>query len=179
MKFAVQAALGLSLVFVMPAFAATAAPAGQAATPSPAHVKAVQDLLGAMQIENVLRGVASRSRYQSQAQRQAVFARIDKTPPAEIYRRLAPQLAHAISLDTAVEMTRFYNTPYGKQVIHNRYNSRAQIMMPGMREVVAPEETKERKRAAYVHASEELAAAQPAVEHEAFKLVQQLDKEKR
>ena len=179
MKFVVHAVLGLSLVFAAPAFAATTAPAGQTAVPDPAHVKAVQDLLGAMQIENVLRGVAARSRYQSEAQRKEVFAKIAKTPPAEIYQRMAPPLARVISADTATEMTRFYNTPYGKQVIHNKYNSSAQIIMPGMRAMVPPEEKKERKRAAYVQASKELAAAEPAIEHEAFQLLQLINKEKR
>jgi hypothetical protein len=170
MKFAVPAVLALSLIF---------APAAQAAAPAASHVKAVQDLLGAMQAENVLRGVASRSRYQSEAQRKAVFAKIDKTPPAEVYQRLAPALAAVISADTAAEMTRFYHTPYGKQVIYRKYNNRGGIIMPGMREVVPPEEKKERKRAAYVNASTELAKAEPMIEHEAFKLLQAIDKEKR
>jgi hypothetical protein len=179
MKFVVQAVLGLSLVFANPAFAATTAPPGQAAVPSPAHVKAVQDLLGAMQIEKVLRGVASRSRYQSDGQRQAVFAKLDKVPPPEVYQRLAPPLARVISANTAIEMTRFYNTPYGKQVIYKKYNSRAQIIMPGMTTVVPLEEKRERKRAAYVQASKELADAEPVFEHEAFKLMQLINKEKR
>ena len=178
MKFAVHAVLGLSLVAFAPAFAATPT-AAQAAVTGPAHVQAVQDLLGAMQAENVLRGVAARSRYQSAGQRQAVFAKIDKTPPAEVYRRLAPPLARVISADTAIEMTRFYNTPYGKQVIHNRYNSGAQLTMPGMKPAVPVEEKKERKRAAYVLASKELADAEPAVQSEAFKLLQMINKEKR
>jgi hypothetical protein len=181
MKFLVQAVLGLSLVFAGPAFAAATAPAGQAAVPTPAHVKAVQDLLGAMQIEKVLGGVAARSRYQSEAQRRAVFAKLDKMPPAEVYQRLAPPLAHVISADTAIEMTRFYNTPYGKQVIHRKYNSTAEIIMPGMKTVAAVplEEKKERKRAAYVQASKELADAEPVIEHEAFNLLQMINKEKR
>jgi hypothetical protein len=86
MKFAARAMLALSLVF--------AASSGQAAAPNPAHIKAVQDLLGAMQIEKV-------------------------------------------------------------------------------------EEKKERKRPAYVKASKELADAEPAIEHEAFKLLQEINKEKR
>jgi hypothetical protein len=171
MKFVVQAVLGLSLVF--------AASAGQAAAPGPAHVKAVQDLLGVMQIEKVMLGVASRSRYQSQAQKQAVFDKLGKTPPAEVYRRLAPSLAQVISTGTALEMTRFYNSPYGKQVIYRKYNNRGGIIMPGMRAAVPPEEKKERNRAAYVQASKELADAEPVIEHEAFKLLQQIDKEKR
>jgi hypothetical protein len=183
MKFALQAVLGLSLVFAGPAFAATtapaAAPAAQAAAANPAHVKAVQDLLAAMHVEYLLRGVAARSRYPSEAQRQAVFAKLDKTLPAEVYQRMAPSLTKAISADTAIEMTRFYTSPYGKQVIHNRYNSRAQILIPGMTAAVPPEEKKERKRAAYVQASKELADAQPAIEHEAFNLLQLINREKR
>jgi hypothetical protein len=179
MKFAVHAVLGLSLAFAAPAFAANTAPTAAAAVPNAAHVKAVQDLLGAMQAENVLRGVAARSRYSSDAQRKEVFAKIGKTSPAEIYQRLAPPLARTISADTAAEMTRFYQTPYGKKVIHDRYNNAGGIIMPGAVPVVPPEEKKERKRAAYVKASKELADAQPAVEHEAFVLLQQINKEKR
>jgi hypothetical protein len=179
MKLVVHAVLGLSLAAATPAFAATTAPAAQAAAPNAAHVKAVQDLLGAMQAENVLRGVAARSRYPSEAQRKEVFAKLGKTPPAEVYQRLAPPLARVISADTAVEMTRFYQTPYGRKVIHDKYNSSGGIVMPGAVPVVPPEEKKERKRAAYVKASKELADAQPAVEHEAFVLLQQINKEKR
>ena len=178
MKFVVHAMLGLSLVFAAPAFAASAAPAGKPSLPDSAHVKAVQDLLGAMQVENVLRGVAARSRYQSEAQRRDVFAKIGKTPPAEVYQRMAPPLARVISADTATEMTRFYQSPYGKQVIHDKYNNRGGIVMPGATAAVPPEEKKERKRAAYVKASKELADAQPAVEHEAFVLLQQINKQK-
>jgi hypothetical protein len=179
MKFAVQAISGLSLVFAGSAFAAATAPATQAAVPSPAHVKAVQDLLGVMQSEKVLRGVAARTRYQSEGQRQAVFAKLEKTPPAEVYQRLAPPLARVISADTAIEMTRFYQTSYGKQVIYKKYNSGAQLMMPGATPGVPPEEKKERKRAAYVLASKELADAEPAFQHEAFKLLQLISNEKR
>jgi len=179
MKFVVQVALGLSLAIVPPAFAATVAPATQAGVASSAHLQAVQDLLGAMQFELALRGVAARSGYQSEAQRKAVFAKLDKMPPAEVYRRLAPSLARFVSADTAMEMTRFYSTPYGKKLIHARYNSAAQVMMPGARTAVAPEEKKERKRAAYVQASKELADAEPMFQREAFKLLQKINSEKR
>lgn len=178
MKIVIQAVLGLSLAATNPVFAAPATAPAQAAAHNPAHVKAVQDLLGAMQAEKILRGVAGRSRYPSEAQRKAVFARLDRMPPAEVYQRLAAPLAGVISLDTATEMTRFYSTPYGKQVIHRKYNSGPQIMMPGMKEAVAPEEKKERKRAAYVQASKELADAQPAIEREAFKLLQLINTQK-
>lgn len=179
MKFAVHVVLGLSLSIATPAFAAATAPAEQSAAINPAHLKAVQDLLATMQIEKVLNGVAARSRYANEAQKQAVLAKLAKVPPAEIYQRLAPALTRSISADTALEMSRFYSTPYGKQVIHKKYNSGAQILMPGMTAAVAPEEKKERKRAAYVKASKELAEAEPAIEHEAFTLLQQINKEKR
>lgn len=178
MKIVIQAVLGLSLAAIHPAFAAPATAPAQAAAHNPAHVKAVQDLLGAMQAEKILRGVAGRSRYPSEAQRKAVFARLDKLPPAEVYRRLAAPLTTVISHDTATEMTRFYNTPYGKQLIHRKYNSGPQIMMSGMQEAVPPEEKKERKRAAYVQASKELAEAQPAIEREAFNLLQMINTQK-
>lgn len=189
MKFAVQfaarfagcAALGLSLVLSAPAFAATpAAPAAPAAAKAPdaAHIKAVQDLMAAMQAEKLMRAVASRSRYASEAQRQSVFAKIEKTPPAVIYQRLAAPVAKLVSAETALEMTRFYGTPYGQKVIHKKYNSGPQLMMQGMQEQVAPEEKKERKRAAYVKASKELADAQPAIESEVFKLLQAINKGK-
>lgn len=179
MKLVFQAALGLSLVVSAPVFAFSPTAPAQTAVRSPEHINAVQDLLGAMQVEKLMRGVAARSRYQSEAQRQAVFAKLEKTPPAEIHRRLAAPMAQLISADTALEMTRFYRTPYGKQVIHKKYNSSSEIMMPGMQPVVPPEEKKERKRAAYVKASKELADAGPAIEREAFKLLQLINKEKR
>jgi hypothetical protein len=178
MKYAGKAVFALSVALASPVLAASAAPAAQATAGDAAHVKAVQDLLGAMQVEKVLRGVAARSRYASEAQRQAVFAKLQATPPAEVYRRMAAPLASAISTDTALEMTRFYQTPYGKQVIHDKYNSSTQLLMPGMKAAVPPGEAKERKRAAYVNASKALADAQPAIEREAFKLLQMINRER-
>jgi len=179
MKFVMQAAFGFSMLVAAPVFSATAAPAPNAVAASPAHVQAVQDLLGVMHVEYELRAVAARTRFPSEAQRKAVNAKLDKMPPAEVHRRLAPTLAGKISVDTALEMTRFYNTPYGKKLIQQKYNSGPQIMMPGMSSAVPPEEKKERKRAAYIQASKELAAAEPAIQHEAFKLLQALNNEKR
>lgn len=178
MKFVVSALLGLTFAVTAPVFAAPPAPAANAAA-SPAHINAVHDLLAAMQIQKSLWGVASRSRYASEAQRQAVFAKIDKTPAAIVYQRLAPPLAQVISAATATEMTRFYTTPYGKQVIHDKYNGGPAIQLPGMRASVPAQEVKERKRPAYVQASKELADAQPVIDRELFKLVQAIDKEQR
>lgn len=177
MKYALTVLLGLSLAGTAPVFAAAPASTANTAALAPARVQAVQDLLRAMQSEKVLRSVAGRSQYANDAQRQAVYAKLDRVQPAQVYQRMAPLVAPAISAETATEMTRFYETPYGKQVIHARYNSTAQIMMPGMRTMVAPEEKKERQRAAYVKASKELADAQPAIDHAAFQVLQQINKE--
>ena len=179
MKFAAQLVFGLSLAVASPVFAAAPTPAAPLAAPNAAHLKAVQDLLGAMQIEKVVKGVAARSRYPNEAQKQAVLAKLDTIPPAEMYQRLARALTGAISAETAIEMYRFYSTPYGKQLIYRKYNAGAQLIMPGATKAVPPEEKKERKRPAYVKASQELDEAEPVIEHEAFKLVQLINKEKR
>ena len=179
MKSMLHLALASALLVAAPAFAAPAASTTQSAAPAAAHVKAVQDLLGAMHAEYMMRGVAGRTRFPSEAQRKAVFAKLDKMPPAEIHQRLAAPVARVVSLDTALEMTRFYNTPYGKQVIHNKYNSGVQVMLPGAKQGIAPEEKKERKRPAYVTASKELADAEPAIQSEAFKLLQAISNQAR
>ena len=188
MKFAVHAALGLALGLPLalgvpayaaaPAATATATPPTTAKAPDAAHIKATQDLMAAMQAEKLMRAVASRSRYASAAQRQSVFAKIDKTAPAVLYQRLAAPVARLVSSDTAIEMTRFYGTPYGKKVIHQKYNSGPQIIMQGMQTTISAEEKKERKRAAYVNASKELEAAQSAIDSEVFKLLQAINKGK-
>ena len=110
MKFVVQAVFGLPLV-LRHARLRRPAPVAAGAVADAAHVKAVQDLLAVMRVEKTLRGVAGRSRYASEAQRAAAFAKIDKTAPAEIYQRLAPPMAKVISTDTAIEMTRFITAP--------------------------------------------------------------------
>ena len=180
MNFAARTVLGLALLAASPAFAAANTAATTVTTASdPAHLKAVQDLLATMQIEKVVNGVAARSRYANESQKQAVLAKLAKVAPSEIAQRLAPALSREISADTASEMTRYYSTPYGKQVIYKKYNSGAQLIMPGASKAVPPEEKKERKRAAYVKASKELDEAEPVIEHEAFKLMQQISKEKR
>jgi len=161
-----------------PAQPASAAAPAAATAPTASHVKAVQDLMAAMQAEKLMRTVASRSRYASEAQRKSVFDKIDKTPPAVIYQRLAAPVAKLVSEDTALEMTRFYGTPYGQKVIHQKYNSGPQIIMQGVKAQVSPEEKKERKRAAYVNASKELEAAQSAIDSEVFKLMQAINKGK-
>ena len=98
--------------------AATVAPASNAA-----HLKATRDLLAAMQVDKMLNSVAGASRYANEAQRNAVYAKIAKVPAAQIYARLTAPVAKLVSTETALEMTKFYNSPYGKKIIYGTYNS--------------------------------------------------------
>lgn len=142
------------------------------------HVKAVTDLLAAMQAEKMMRTTASASQYANEAQRAAVFAKLEKVPKEQIYARLAYPLAKFISAETAIEMTRFYNTAYGKQVVYQMYNSSGgmQGMGLGGPGAVSAAEKKELKRPEYVKAKKELAEADSALHHEAFVLLQAISK---
>ena len=163
-------------------FAPAAMGAPAAAAPSTVitvgHVKAVTALLEAMQAEKMMRTTASLSKYANEAQRVAVFAKLEKTPKAQIYARLAYPLAKFISAETATEMTRFYNTPYGKQVVYQMYNSSGGMQGMGLGEAKAASvaEKKEMQRPEYVKAKQELASADSAIQHEAFVLLQAISK---
>ncbi len=141
-----------------------------AAAPDAVQVKAAQDLMASMQAEKMMRTTASNSRYANEAQRKAVFDKLDKVAPAQIYQRLAAPVARLVSTETATEMTRFYNSSYGQKVLKQKYNGG-----PGMLGAQLPTPTaaekKELKRPQYVKASKELAAAEPAIEHESFVLL--------
>jgi hypothetical protein len=67
MKFAIHAVVCSALLAAAPVFAAPAALPAQGGVPSvpttAAHIASVQALLGAMQAEKILNGVAARSRY--------------------------------------------------------------------------------------------------------------------
>jgi hypothetical protein len=158
------------------------APAAPAAAPSKVltvgHVKAVNELLVAMQAEKMMRTTASTSQYANEAQRTAVFAKLDKVPKEEIYARLAYPLAKVISAETATEMARFYNTPYGKQVVYQMYNSSGGMQGMGLTDAKAAgaAEKKELKRPEYAKAKQELADADSAIHHEAFVLLQAISK---
>lgn len=91
------------------------------------HVQAVQDLLGVMQVEKQLRSVAARGCHHGAERGQALFAKLDKMPPTEVYRGQAPLLARFVFAVIATEMTRFHETPYGKKLIHSRYAGSARI----------------------------------------------------
>lgn len=145
-----------------------------AAAPDAANVKAVQDLLAAMQAEKKLRMTAGMARYGSDAQRESVMAKIEKVAPADVYARLAPRLAPFVNTETAVEMTRFYQSTYGKKVLHNMYNSGPGTY--GKDPVPTKAEAAELKRPDYVKASQALAAAEPAIHKETFTLVTEIAK---
>jgi hypothetical protein len=79
-----------------------------------------------------------------------------------------------VKTETAVEMTRFYQSSYGKKVLHNTYNSG-----PGMYAkdpVPTKAEAAELKRPEYVKASQAFAAAEPAIHKETFTLVTEIAK---
>ena len=169
MKFAVSVILGITLSISSTAFAAA---------PDPAHIKSVQDLLASMKAEKMLRTTASSSRYASEAQRKSVFDKLDKVPPAVVYQRLAVPVSRAVSLATATEMARFYNSPYGQKVIHQKYNSGPGMLGAPQMPTATAAEKKDMKRPAYVKASKELAAAEAAISHESFVLLSAIIKEK-
>jgi hypothetical protein len=157
---------------------ARAAPAAPSKVLTVGHVKAVNELLVAMQAEKMMRTTASTSQYANEAQRTAVLAKLDKVPKEEIYARLAYPLAKVISAATATEMARFYNTPYGKQVVYQMYNSSGGMQGMGLGEAKAAgaAEKKELKRPEYAKAKQELADADSAIHHEAFVLLQAISK---
>ena len=158
------------------------APAALAPAPSKVitvgHVKAVTDLLAAIQAEKKMRTIASTSQYANEAQRAAVFAKLEKVPKEQIYARLAYPLAKSISAETANEMARFYNTPQGKQLVFGMYNSRGGMQGMGMggEPKTTAAEKKELKRPEYLKAKKELDAAESAINHEAFILLQAISK---
>ncbi len=175
MKLAVHLVIGMSLVVGSAAFAATPAPAAPATALAATHVKAVQDLMAAMQTEKMMRSTASNSRYASEAQRKSVFDKLGKVAPAEIHLRLAAPVARLVSAETATEMTRFYNSSYGQKVLHLKYNSGPGML--GQEPKLTPAEKKELKRPEYLKASKALAEAEPAIEHETFVLLQAIIKQ--
>jgi hypothetical protein len=158
--------------------AAAAAPVGPSTVITVGHVKAVTDLLASMQAEKMMRTTASLSQYANEAQRAAVFAKLEKVPKEQIYARLAYPLAKFISAETANEMARFYKTPYGQQVVYQMYNSSGgmQGMGLGGEAKLSAAEKKELKRPEYVKAKKELADADSAIHHEAFVLLQAISK---
>jgi hypothetical protein len=162
----------ISLAAFASATAGAAAPAAPAtaAAPDAATVKAAQDMLAAMQAENLVRSVASASRFPNEQARTAAMAKIDKLAAADVHKRLAAPVAKLVSAETAAEMARFYQSSYGQKVLKQKYNSHASLGGDS-----APQATKEEKAAlkkpAYLKASKEFEAAEPAIRHEVFVLI--------
>ena len=151
------------------------ASASWAAAPDAAQVKAVQDMLASMQAEKMMRQTAGASRYASETQREAVFAKLDKVPAAQIHARLAGPVAKLVSTETALEMTKFYASTYGQRVLQQAYNSGPS--MYGYKEPQANAAEKAfLKKPAMVQARKAFAAAEPAIRHEAFVLLKAIAK---
>lgn len=172
----VAAMLAASPLTMAAAPAAPAATAAPAASPA-AHMKAVQDMLAAMQADKMMRTIAGSSRYSNDAHRDAVFAKLDKVPAAQIFQRLAVPVSKLVSTETALEMTRYYSSSYGQKILKQQYNSRASFSFGAPQAPSATAaERKEMKRPQYIKASKEFAAIEPKIRKEGFNLLQVVTK---
>lgn len=140
-----------------------------------AHLKAVQDMMKAMQAEKMMRTITGQSGFPAEAQRKATFAKLEKIPPAEIHQRLARASRQYVSLPTAIEMTRFYSSAYGKQVLHQTYNSGASLTGPSA-PVQSASERQQFSQPAFLKAKKEFDKAEPMIQHEGFRLMQAISK---
>jgi hypothetical protein len=145
-----------------------------AATPNPdaAQVKAAHDLLAAMQAEKMMRMTAGMSQYASPAQRKEVMDKVINLQPELVYTRLAAPVAKLLSPDTVTEMTKFYQSSYGKRVLYGTYNSGAQLYPSGPKPTAA--EQAELKKPAYIKADKEFKANEQAIHHETFILLKSI-----
>ena len=170
-------ALGLAVLIASSALSFAAAPAAAPAAGviTVGHVQAITELMAAMLMEKMMRTITGSSRYASEAQRAAAYAKLDKVPPAQIYARLAYPLARTISAETASEMARFYSSSYGKKVVYRMYNSRASYAEPAAPAATAAER-KDMQRPAFIKASKALAEADGVIRHEGFVLLQSIAK---
>ncbi len=155
---------------------AAAPAAAPVAVPAASHVKTVQDMLAAMQAEKMMRSIAGASRYSSDEQRKAVFAKLDKVPAAEVYQRLAAPVARLVNIQTATEMTKYYASPYGQRVLKSMYNSGPSFGDTTPTPTAA--ERKALKKPELVQAQKAFAQAQEGIRHEAFLLLQAISKRK-
>jgi len=146
----------------------------RAADDPAAHLKAVTELMEAMQTEKMMRTITGTSGFPSEEKRALAFAKLAKLKPAEIYQRLGRQVRPHVSMATALEMTHYYNSPYGQQVLRATYNSSASLGGSGPRP--SPAERKEMNRPAFIQAKKEFDAAEPAIQHEGFLLMQAINR---
>lgn len=148
---------------------ANLASAAAPANPDAAQIKAAHDLLASMQAEKMLRMTAGMSRYPDPKQRDAVMAKLDKTSAESVYQRMAEPVARLLTLETATEMTRFYQSSYGQRVLQQTYNSGASLGPVDIKPSAA--EKTELARPAYQKADKAFKEAEPAIRHEAFVLI--------
>ena len=169
--------LGLAVLIASSAvsFAATPAAAPTVGVVTVGHVKAVTSLMEAMQAEKLMRTITGTSRYASEEQRSAAYAKLDKVPKEQIYARLAYPLARSISAETAKEMARFYSSPYGKKIVYQMYNSKRGYGEPAP-PALTPAERKDMQRPEFLKAQKALAEADDTIRHEGFLLLQQIAK---
>ncbi|WP_343733146.1 hypothetical protein [Duganella sp.] len=145
-----------------------------AATPNPdaAQIKAAHDLLAAMQAEKMMRMTAGMSKYASPEQRKQVMDKVIKLQPEFVYNKLATPVAKLLSTETALEMTRFYQSSYGKKILQDTYNSSAQLYPSTPKPT--PAEQVELKKPAYLKAEKEFKANEQAIHHETFVLLKEV-----
>jgi hypothetical protein len=158
--------------------AASLAISAHGANPNPdaGQVKAAHDLLAAMQAEKMVRMTAGMSRYASPEERERVMNKVMAVPAETVYTRMAAPVARLLSPETVVEMTRFYQSSYGRKVLDNTYNSGAQLF-PTMPKATKAEQA-ELKKPAYLKADQEFKANERAINHEAFVLLKDIIKGK-
>jgi hypothetical protein len=155
---------------------AVAAYAG-AAEPDAAGIKAAHDLLVSMQADKKLRMTAGSSHYADATQRQAVLDKLAKVPPEVIFSRLAPTVAKLLSADTSAEMTRFYQSSYGKRVLSQTFNSGPTLYAQALPTPTAAEKV-QLKQPAYLKADKAFRDAEAAIDHQTFVLMTELAKAK-
>lgn len=139
------------------------------------HLKAVQELMAAMQTEKMMRTITGTSGFPSEAKRTIAFAKLAKVPPAEIHARLGRQVRRYVSLSTALEMTRYYNSAYGKKVLHASYNSSASLG-GAWRPAPTAAERADMNRPAFIKAKKELEQADQQIRYEGFLLMQAINR---
>ena len=156
-----------SLAVAMPAVAAA---------PDAAQVKAAHDLLQSMQAEKMLRMTAGMSKFPNPAQRELTMAKVEKLTPAMVYTRLSEPVARLVSTQTAVEMTRYYQSSYGQKLLQQTYNGGPR--MYAVDPTPTPAEKVELKKPAFVKANTEFKAVEPAIRHEVFLLLSAINRGK-
>lgn len=164
------AAAGLTIASLAGAAAAAAA------APDAVQVKAAHDLLLSMQAEKLLRMTAGMSKFPSPAQREITMAKVEKLTPEMVYTRLAQPVARLVSTATALEMTRYYQSSYGQKLLKETYNGGPRMYAADP--TPTPAEKAELKKPAFVKANMEFKAAEPAIRHEVFVLLTEINKGK-